>query len=231
MKKLICYKLLGLLLLVMDCHAGRYLEPCKFEGQEEVLHNGGSVLVSDKLNSAVLYQVSESIVDNVANFYFIVSNRSDKKFDFYFSNLKVEDQFGRKIRVVSKKELINDKKTSRNWQIFGSALCSGIEGMNASNAGRIDYATHTSSNVHSNFGVHSSNGWASGSANGYANSTTVGTVHCEALRQQAFQQAQYNADCRNSAIQNNYAQWEYGLSNFYFDSTTVFPSESYESNF
>jgi len=64
MKKLIYCQVFGLLLLVIDCHADRYLEPFKFEGQEEVLINGGSVLVSNKMNSdTLMYQVSEAIVD------------------------------------------------------------------------------------------------------------------------------------------------------------------------
>jgi hypothetical protein len=231
MLKFIFIILLSNYALCSYCFAERYIVPTKYDYQEEVLIQGASIIVSKKHNTVSMYQTSETIIDNKANFYFSVSNHTNKSINLFFSSLKITDQSGRQIKVVHKNELISNKKSKKNWEIFASALCCGLDSMNAQNAGRIDYQSHTNSNFNSNFNAHGSNGWVAGSVNGYSSSTTHGTIHCEALRQQALAQAQQNASYRNNLIEGSYASWEYGLNNFYFDSTTVFSDLTYSTNF
>lgn len=213
------------------CYADRYIVPTKYDYQEEVLIQGASIIVSNKNNTFSMYQTSEEIKDNRANFYFGFSNSTDRPITLYFSNLKVTDQWGRPIRVIHKNEHIDNKKSERNWRIFASALSAGLQSANAQNAGRIDYQTQSSGSFCSNSNSYGSTGWSRQSVNGYGNSYSQGTIHCEALRQQALRQVQEDASNRDHAIQNNYASWEHGLNNFYFDSTTVFPGTLYSANF
>lgn len=214
------------------CLAERYIRPTKYDYQKEILVQGASVISSQKDESLVLmYQTSKTIKNNRGNFYFIINNKSCDALNFYFNNLKVTDQFGRYVKVVHKKELISNKNNKKNWQLFMSALATGAESTRAQDAGRIDYQSNTNVHYNSNVKVFGSNGWATGSSVGNANIATKGSIHCEALRQQAMRQVQADADYRNDIIQANYDFDEYKLNNFYFDSTTIFPDAEYASNF
>jgi hypothetical protein len=213
------------------CFGERYIISTKYDDQDEILVQGASIIVSNKINSIFMYQTSETIKNYRANFYFKFTNCENNPINLLFSNLKVTDQLGRPIKVMHKSELINDKKSEMNWKSIASALCTGLESMNAQNAGKVDYSSHTNSRSHSNFNAQSSRGWASGSANALSSSSTYGTIHNEAARQQALRQVQEDARYRNETIQNNYNSWEDGLNDFYFDSTTVFPDTSYAANF
>ncbi len=224
--------LLVLSLLVFNvCFAERYIQPTKYDYQEEILIKGGAMIASNKTNSVLMYQTSETINNRKGNFYFMLSNQTDKLINFYVSNLRVTDQWGRPIRIVRKKEIIANKKNSKNLAIVASALCTGLESMNAQNAGNVAYQSHTNGNFNSNFNVYGSGGWVNGSVSGHNSSTTSGTVQIEALRQQAQRQVRQNAQQRNNTIEANYDDWEYRLNNFYFDSTTVFPGQAYAANF
>ena len=213
------------------CFAERYIQPTKYDYQEEILIQGGSVIASNKINSVLMYQTSETINNRKGNFYFILSNQTDRPINFYISNFRVTDQWGRPIRIVRKKEIIAHKKSSKKWALFASAICTGLESANAQNAGIVNYQSHTNGNFNSNFNAYGSGGWVNGSVSGYNSSTTSGTVQIEALRQQAQRRVQRNAQQRNNTIQANYDDWEYRLYNFYFDSTTILPGNAYATNF
>jgi hypothetical protein len=213
------------------CFSEKFIYPTKYEHQEEILVQGASVILSKKTHSISMYQTSESLYNRKANFYFSVLNNTEKNVNFYFSNLKVTDQWGRDINVVDKSKLIAQKKSEKNWKAFGSALCTGLESMDAQKAGTINYQTKTHENHYSNYNIHGSNGWAHGSSYGVNSSTTTGTIHCEALRQHALRQVEINSQYRNDIIQMDYQNHEYDLNNFYFDSTTLFPGNLYAANF
>lgn len=230
MLKYIPIFILCLCLTNNSCFSDRYIVPSKHDYQEEILIQGASVLHSNKLNSVSIYQTCETIQKRRANFYFLLSNNTNSPLNFCVSNLKVTDQYGRPIKLMSKQELLDAKKSQRNWQIFASALCSGLEAINAQNAGRIDYQSHSQNTFNSNYSTYGSSGWSRGSMNEYSTSTTYGTVHCEALRQQALRDAENKAIHRNNSILGTYETWEYGLNHFYFDSTTIFPNTVYAAN-
>lgn len=213
------------------CYAERYIKPLRNNDQEEILIQGASVIVSNKINNILMYQTCETIINNKGNFYFSTSNRTGRPINLYFSNLKVTDQFGRSVKVVHKNEILSKKRTEKNWQNFASCLSVGLESMKANEAGKIDYRSQTHNNFNSNFRATSSGEWATGSINGYSTSTTQGTIQCEALRRQALRQVEEDAVYRNNLIQATYDDWEYKISNYYFDSTTVFPDITYMANF
>ncbi|CCB87426.1 putative uncharacterized protein [Parachlamydia acanthamoebae UV-7] len=211
--------------------ADRYIIPTTYDSQDEVLIQGALATISNKKNSLLMYQTCEKIVCNKANFYFSFSNLTDHPIHLYFSNLKVTDQLGRPIKVMHKKELIDNKKSEKNWKIFASAIYAGIQTANAENAGRIDYVSKTKKHSKTHFDVCDSRKRIHGTVKESNKSVTKGTIHCEALRQQALRRVDEDSEKRDSLIQDNYKAWEYGLNHFYFDSTTVFPDTIYASNF
>lgn len=93
-----------------------------------------------------------------------------------------------------------------------------------------------SSQTHSNFNARS-NSFSNrgtttyGTLNGYENSYTKGTIECETLRQQAIQQANANSNARIAQIETNSLFEEAKFTNYYFDSTTIFPNTLYEAGF
>jgi len=213
------------------CSAERYIQATKYEDQEMFYLGGAPILASKKTNSVVMYQTGKTINSNRGNFYFLLSNNTELPMNFHLSNLRVTDQWGRYIRIVPKKELINDKESSKNWKLFASALCAGLQSVDASNAGNIQYQSQTNGTCSSNYNSYGSSGYNSGNIYGRHSSTTSGTVQVDALRIQAQRQVQADSQQRSSNIQQNFDDWSYNLSNFYFDTTTVFPGTEYSANF
>ena len=228
--RLVFFMILSFLLCNV-CDAERYIQPTKYENQEEYFIKGGSVIASNKTNSVLMYKTSNTIKNRKANFYFVLSNKTDKPVNFYVSNLRVNDQWGRPVRIVSRREQIANKKSSKNWALLASTMRARLDSMNAQNAGNVSYQSQTYEDFNSNFNAYDSEGWANGSVYGQHPSVTTGTVQVEALRQQAQRQVQKDAQHRNNAIQGTYKDWEYRLNNFYIETTTVFPEQSYAANF
>ena len=218
-----------LFLYVNACYADRFIQATKYDYQEEVLIQGCPVTVSNKINSALMYQTCETLKDRKASFYFSLSNKTDKPINFLFSDLHVTDQSGKPIKVVSKKEIIAIKENSKNWNLFTSALRTNTDTINANKAGTVQYQSQTNSRYSSNF--NESGNRTRSSKSGQNSSATNGTIHIEALRQQALRNVQNDAKSRNDAIQANYDDWIYRLNNFYFDSTTIFPGCTFSANF
>lgn len=213
-----------------QCFADRYLHPVKAEGQEEILVNGASVLLSEKRHKAVMYQASEMVEGRRANFFFAFENMAQRPITLHFCNLTVTDQYGNPIRIVPKQELIADKKSKANWLSFLSVVCTGIESANAQQAGRTDYYSTTSGSGHYNSNSIGSNGWGSSSGSFYGASSTQGVIYSEAERQRALRQVNVDSGNRLDNITQSLEAWEYGLDNFYFDSNTVFPNKVYSAN-
>lgn len=201
------------------CFAERYIQSTKYENQEEIFIRGGSAIASDKINYVLMYKTSNTIINRKGNFYFELANRTEKPIHFYLSNLRVTDQWGRPVRIVSKNELIANKKSSKDWDLLASSLRKDRDTKDAQNAGNVSYQSQSNCNMYG----------SGGCANEKYSSTA--TVHVEALSQLAKRQAQIDAQERNNIIQSNYEDWEYCLNNFYLETTTVFPGHSYAANF
>ncbi len=218
-------------LFVNACFAERYIKSTKYDYQNEILDKGVSIISSQKNNLVMMCQISETIADRKADFSFGISNFSDKPINFYVSNLRISDQLGRSIKCIRKKELIAENESSRSWRQFGAALCVGLQAANAQSAGDINYQSQTYGNYNSNINVIGSNEWANGSVYGSGSSTTSGTIHVEALRQQAQRQVAYDAAVIGNNINAKHDAVLFQLNNNYFDSTTIFPGTSYTADF
>lgn len=213
------------------CFANHYIQPTKGEGQEEILVQGASVLASNKQNSVLMYQTSEKLTKGKANFYFILENHSESPINFYFQNLQVTDQWGRPIQVVHRQKHLENKNSEKNWKLFASAVNTVVDSAEADKAGTVNYKSQTDSYSSTNVNVIGSDGWRRGQIFSGGHSSTRGKVECEALRRQAQREVWSDAQNRDHSIQTSYKRWEHGLSNYYFDSNTVFPNSSYAANF
>lgn len=210
--------------------ADHCIYPAKYPDQKEVLVQGGIILISEKTNSASIYQTCEAIENRKANFYFEIFNKEERPINFYFQDLQVTDQNGRPIRIVPKQELIANKQSQANWKLFASTLCEGIDTLNAEEAGRIDYYSHSSTRHRSQRSVFGSEGWAQSNTHAATTTTTHGVVYSEALRRQAIREAQEDAHIRNTVILGDAAAWETNLRQNYFDSSTIAPDSIYGAN-
>jgi hypothetical protein len=213
-----------------SCFAESYVHPAKYDDQNEILVQGASILVSEKVNAVMMYPTDETLGTN-GNFYFALTNNTQQPINFYFYNLEVYDQCGRPIKVITQREQIDRKKSSANWNLFTSALCAGVETINAQDAGKIDYQTTTYENRNTNILAHSNKGFIHSSSNTAGTTVTTGTIQSEALRQQALRQIDMDAQIRNNQITAKYKNDEACLKDFYFDSTTVFPGMIFGANF
>lgn len=212
-----------LVLLFSEAFAAKALVPVQMDCQREIYIQGASVLQSVKKTEMTLFQTVESLEYGKANFYFHFRNNSCHPVDLIFSNLRVTDQYGRPIKVVHKRKLIENKRREANTARFFSALATISDSYNAQRAGDIDCYSYTNnhSNTYTPRGVISSSGCSS----------THSVIHSEALRQNAVRQANRDAFIRNVAIDSSLAHAEDKLTYCYFDSTTIFPNERFESGF
>jgi hypothetical protein len=223
--------ILSLLMLSTVCYAGQSLFPQKYGDQEEVLEQGASILISKKNHTVLMYQTCESIEKRSANFFFAVKNNGEIPLNIYFDNLKVTDQFGRQVQVVHKNKLIEREGGKKSWDQFWSASQTQSDYAKAEKAGDITSCSNTSTNYNSNFNSYGSNQKTSCNLQGNSQSRTVNTVQVEALRQQAYRQADIDAQYREMSITANYNSNVASIQDYYFDSSTVFPSQTYRANF
>lgn len=198
-----------------NCYSDSFIQPIKQYDQDEILVNGASVLMSKKSQTVLMYQTSEKIKKNHANFFFTVKNETALPVNLYFENLVVTDQFGRHIPVVHKNhQIARKRKEAKNLSIL-SGVCTGLELLSSDSAGEVKY-TETS---------------VSHNRTGSSVTCREGTIHNEALRRQAVDEAVIGGAVRNHEINEEFRSWENGLSHYYFDSNTIFPNSSYSANF
>jgi len=190
--------------------------PTFYDHQKEVLIDGGSATLSQKENSILMFQTSKNLKGRRGNFYFSMMNLTDESVNFYPSNLRVTDQRGRSVRVVTKEELLSSNRRENNTLLFLSAISTGLGAYNASNTGTMNYQTQ--SRTINNRGL-------------YSTTTSYGTIHSEGLRQQAVRNVEIDGAVRNSEIKKDFKDTEYGISNFYLDANTIFPESEYAANF
>lgn len=213
------------------CFSERYIKSTKYDYQEEIMVKGLSVIASQKINFVKMCQISETIDDQMGDFSFNITNCSEKPITLYVKNLKVSDQKGRQIRCITKKELLEANESSRFWRMFGCAVGAGLQSVNAQSAGNIDYQSNTCGSYNSNVRVVGSNGCASGTISGHGSSSTSGTVHVEALRQQAQRQVAQDTAANCNFIDATHNGVSARLKYNYFDSNTIFPGTSYSAIF
>lgn len=215
------------LLCTQKCFADRYIQPVKNEGQEEVLIQGGSVLVSQKKHTVLMYQTSEVTSGKRANFYIALMNKGAQSVNVLFHHLRVTDQHGKFVRVLPKEELIANKKSSADWK---TAFCSLDASLKAQDAGKTDVYTHTNTTNVYHTNTLSPQGMHGQSHVSHGTSSAHTVVYSELARQQALREIQNEAIETTDQIAQEYAYWENGLSSYYFDSNTVLPNTTYGGN-
>lgn len=230
--KLSLFSLFFILSVFNVCFAGKNVYPVKDHGQEEFYVQGGTVLVSEKKHQVAMFPTNEKVCGHKCNFYFTILNRTEQPVNFLVGDLTVRDQFGRLLKVVSKHEQLDKKRSQKNCALFLSALNAGLQSYNAQQAGTVHYQSSTYGSGCSSYNSYNSNGsWTQGSIYGHGSSHTSGTMHIEGLRQQAQRQVAFDAQVRDNAIKTEYDYFEHGYSNYYLDTNTIFPGVAYGANF
>lgn len=227
LKKFLCLVLFN---AATACYAEHSIHPAKYADQEEILEKGGMMLLSKKNNDILMYQTQETIKKSRANFFFTISNFSDKTINLYTHNVRATDQWGRPIRIVPKRELIKNKKKETGWQLFSSGIISCIESDEANRAGKVTYRENTHAREHTHYRHRGGRTSASGVVDTHLDSTTYGSIHNEAERQRALRAVRHESALREQAILNQQAHFEEGMQNNYFDAETIYPEEIFSAN-
>jgi len=224
---------IALLLLIcsQSIFAERYVQPTFYAGQKEILDQGGSIILSNKENSVLMYQTCGTIKYRRGNFMLAIFNETDEPVNFHFHDLKVTDQWGRPVRVVPKRELIKDKKRKRDGELFFLGIESVQDAVDSKKAGVVRRASHTQYREKERFRSRGTNGWVDETFDRNGASRTHETLYSEALRRQELREARRDKAIRSHEVETEYRRWKEGLTNFYFDSTTLFPGERYQANF
>ena len=207
-----------LLAFAQSAEAKHYICPAAYEDQEEILINGGVALFSEKEHSILMYQTSDRLFKRKANFYFSIANRSCDPIHLHFSNLRVTDQNGRFVCVISRGRQLARKKREAGGKLFASFLLTTLDAACAADAGRVHYCETTHSKYRSSYGT----------VTGVTH--THGTVYSPGLQNLAFRNVALDAHLRNCSIADCYNSWEDAIHDSYFESNTVFPDTIYGAN-
>jgi hypothetical protein len=221
------YKILFNLLFVLLPFQGfcidRFLEPIKFQDQEEFYIQGGMGLLSQKQNSIIFYPTTPCLMDGKANFYFIFSNDSDRYENVLVQNVRVTDQYGRPVRMIPVQEHLDRLRSSANWKSFFNFAIGAIDLCLAQDAGRVDYHRSYQRNVH---------GFNGRTCYGHhEQGCETGTYYSRALQRAAERESILAASFRERGINNEYQLRKMRYENFYLSSNTVPPRSVYSANF
>lgn len=219
------------LLTTVACFGERYLQPVKYEDQEELFERGGLMLFSSKNNDILFYQTRETLKNNCANFFFSFTNCQDRNINVLFHNLTVTDQYGRIIKVVPKKQLLKGEENNMAWAMLFSGVVELADTLEANQAGKTTVHTHTHGSACANT-ARVRNGYVTNSAHADVaySSSSCSVIQSEAERQKALRMARQDAALRNLALTNKYQTIEGKIHDNYFDSQTVYPEESFSAN-
>lgn len=219
------------LLTTTACFGERYLQPVKYEEQEELFEKGGVMLFSSKGNDILFYQTQGTLKNSYANFFFSFTNCRDRNINVLFHNLTVTDQYGRIIKVVPKKELLKGQKSKMAWAMFFSGVTEFADTLEANQAGKTTVHTHTHGVASANT-AHVHRGYVTDSAHANVaySSSNCSVIQSEAERQHALRMARQDAALRNLALTTQYQTVEGKIHDNYFDSQTVYPQESFSAN-
>jgi len=213
------------------CFGDRQLQLAKYDGQEELYEKGGLMLFSSKQNDILFYQTSSTLKYNKANFYFSFTNCGDKPVNINENSLTVTDQFGRRIRVVPKSELVKTKQKAHSWAMFSANLSELANTMEASKAGDTTVHTHAHGQA-----VTDSAKYKRGKLKTSEHTNTTYTdcsstyIRSEAERQRALTETRQEAALRRLAINNEMNQFENKMDDNYFAAQTVYPEEAFSAN-
>src|ERR1700722_1167717 len=220
-----------LTLLNINCFPIQRIIPLKYPDQKEILSQGEVILFSQKQNHLIICSKDGVIKKGRGTIFFALQNTSFNPLNLYFHNINISDQYGRKIYIIPKKVLLSEEQTKANWKIFASALATACETVGAQDAGTINYRTNTYSDYSINTRTTGYNGGYNLNGNISGSTFTSGSIHCEALRQQAMDRVNVNSYLRLNQIDQELTETTIGMNNFYFDSNTLFSGDVYETRF
>lgn len=203
----------------------RWLEPVKFQDQQDFYIQGGLGILSQKnCNSILFYQTNEYLCEGKANFYFVFNNDTDGYVNFLIHNVRVTDQFGRPVRIVPMHEHLDRIRSSANLKTFFNIALGGLNLFCAHDAGRVDYCTSGHRDVH---GFSHSRGRYGHHERFYEQ----GTYHSRALQRAAERESILMTAFLERGIQDEYQLKKFKYENFYLSSNTVPPHSVYSANF
>ncbi|CRX39545.1 hypothetical protein [Estrella lausannensis] len=225
------HRLIALILLLSaPLFSERSIHPTKYEDQEEILENGGVMLLSSKIHDVLIYQTQETIRGRRANFFFSITHYGDRPVNLYFESLTATDQMGRPLRIIPKRELIRSKKQQTRWNLFASGLVECLEADRANNAGDTTIHTVTRKRERVRYQGDERRGRPI-NVESAATYTSCGVIHNEAERQRALRAVRHEASARNSAIVARQQIFEEDMHSHYFDAQTIYPDENFAANF
>lgn len=225
----------------------------------EIFENGGLILVSQKANTILMYNTTPKAND-YCNFFVEITNESPDFETFYFDELVVTDQWGRKIPVKKKKTVIKNKEKMHFWENFFQAVVTSAEIADANkNAGKVKYTETTVTNAHANVNARVENrrdqiqGHVIPNQRGRVQTSVVSTqrdisqananIHVQSreevkgeyvdefARQEQLRRLHERQVIRAAQINHAQATSIHNAENFYLDNHTLKPGETYGANF
>lgn len=120
-------KILILFLIVpFCCFAKQYINPIKTDEVNEIWDRGGLILESTKQHHVAMYHINSDIKYQKVNFFFVLTNTSDRMVNFTTEQLQVTDQFGQPIYVLQSQDVKKYFKRKHNRKQFWTAVCLGL---------------------------------------------------------------------------------------------------------
>ncbi len=201
-----------------------YLLPSKQPGTEIVFRKGEPYLRSKKNVQITVAQLDHVLRKDRASFSFSMMNTTGNPITMMPHNLRVTDQYGRRIRVVSKSELVRNAENRAWWKRAVSGALLVLDHVNAEENAKSRSrlkAVETQTEMRP------------------CGETTFSHRVIEAKEDsydryaawRGHQAANDDAARREALISREQRRKTVGYLDYYLDANTIFPGETYAANF
>lgn len=201
-------------------------------GVNEIFENGGLILASEKDNAIYMYNTTPDI-RGACNFFVEIHNDSPHRETFYVNNLVVTDQYGIRLPVRSKNNVMKNQASKNSTRKFFHELGCLVDTINAEeNAGKVRYHEEVNHTSHTRVSTRERAGVGTRSAIDTRSKTSVhGEYRDESMRQLELRQMRRDHAQKRAAIEQQSAHAMNNANNYYIDNHTLMPGEVYGSNF
>lgn len=234
MNKLLTTLCTYLLMSTTLCFAGHGLpiRGIATNNVDEIFENGGLILASEKQHSIYMYNTTPR-VSGYCNFFVEIHNESPHRETFYFQDLVVTDQWGRRLPVRSKNSVVKRQERENSTRDFFHSLSCAIDSINTEKkAGKVKYKEESRG--------YSKTKVRTGDRRGTVARTEVRSENYSRIKGEAVDEGMKRLELREmrreharerAAIARENAVAMSNAMSYYIDNHTLMPDEVYGSNF
>lgn len=211
--------------------AGSPIRGVPTPGVEEFYVNDGLILTSSRNHEISMYNTLPDVTDT-CNFFVVIRNRSPFNETFFIDHLRVTDQDGYRIPIVSKKRLKKKINRREGFEGFFQGLGHFLEADSVlRDAGRIDYHEVQTSHHQGDYDLRTPGFYAKERIREKDTTVTHGHSYNPSLRRHEIREMAEQQAFDDWALEQKYAEKRMGVDENYLANHTLAPGENFARHF